>query len=119
MKFLINLRLGVKLPLILVTTVLVALGVMGYVAYKDARKLLQIEGTLRLSEVLEARARELEVWSDTIVADVTTAARSAQAGRMLREMGSGWRSLGASAAVRLNMRWQPARCGSSGHGRCA
>ena len=97
MKFLINLRLGVKLPLILVTTVLVALGVMGYVAYKDARKLLQIEGTLRLSEVLEARARELEVWSDTIVADVTTAARSAQAGRMLREMGSGWRSLGADA----------------------
>ena len=98
MKFITNLKLGIKLPLILVTTAVLGLGGMGFLTYKDSRSLVEKEGKERLSQVLEARARELETWSATIVSDVTSAAQSAQSSRVIREFGSAWSSLGAEAS---------------------
>lgn len=99
MTFITNMKLGVKLPLILVTTAILGLSVMGYLAYSESRKLLENEGRERLSQVVEARERELEIWSATIISDVESAARSAQSSRVIREFGSAWSSLGADASA--------------------
>lgn len=99
MTFFTNMKLGIKLPLILVTTAILGLSIMGYVAYSDSHELLESEGKIRLSQVLEARERELEIWSSTIISDVDSASRSAQSSRVIREFGSAWTSLGEDASA--------------------
>jgi methyl-accepting chemotaxis protein len=92
-------KLGIKLPLILLTTAVLGLSAMGYLAYSGSRDLLQKAGRERLSEVVESRERELETWGETVLTDIETTARSAQSARVIREFGSAWASLGADASA--------------------
>ncbi len=90
-------QLRVKLPLILVATLILSFGIMGKLGNVESEKAFKKEGIERLSLVLEARERDLRLWNETIFSDVSATAQSESAARMLRDFQVGWTSLGATA----------------------
>ena len=94
MKFFANLRLGIKLPLVLVSLSLVALTIMGIAAFRDARNALLHDGEERLDLALDTRKSELETWTREILSDVTSLSQSEGTAKALREFVSGWDRLG-------------------------
>lgn len=98
MTFFDDMKLSRKLPLLLAAMALIALAVMGFAAYGDARDLLRIEGSSRLQRTLDARKDELEIWSRTLIADVRATASGPMTGRVLREYGAAWKRLGDAPA---------------------
>ena len=102
MKFIDNRKLTLKLPLMMVSVAVIAMTIMGFEAYKDARELLDVEGNNRLTATLESRADQLLTWQETLIADVHAEAASQSTARGVREFTSAWKRLGpdASAYVR-------------------
>lgn len=94
MKVFHNLKLGVKLPLMLVTIALIALTIMGGSAYHEARNLLEQEGAARLGQSLDARREDLSSWAAGLMADARANAVNQATSRALREMSASWKRLG-------------------------
>ncbi|KEO60821.1 methyl-accepting chemotaxis protein [Thioclava indica] len=98
MRFLNNLKLSIKLPLMLVAIAMVALTIMGVTAYREAYGLLQSEGSARLERTLNARVARIEGWQDRVQSDLRSLAGNAVTARALYDFDRGWKQLGDSAA---------------------
>lgn len=98
MRFLNNLKLSIKLPLMLVTIAMVALTIMGVAAYREAYDLLEREGSARLERTLNARVAGIEGWQDRVQSDLRSLASNAVTARALYDFDRGWKQLGDSAA---------------------
>ncbi len=101
MKLLHNLKLGVKLPLMLVTIALVALTIMGGSAYREARNLLEKDGAQRLTQALDDRRTDLEAWAAKLMADARAVTDTPATNRALREMSASWKRLGDAPGAYL------------------
>ncbi|OCX67113.1 hypothetical protein BFP70_02825 [Thioclava sp. SK-1] len=94
MNFLQNLKLGIKLPLLLVVTATLALTLMGVQAYRDGRALLAEASTERLAHVISTRADALQTWQDNILNYVGSTVAGAQSQRAMKDMSGALRRLG-------------------------
>lgn len=101
MRFLDNLKLGIKLPLMLVAIAMIALTIMGASAYREAYALLESEGEGRLSRTLEARVSQLEAWSLHAESETRQLAGNPTTARALYDFDKGLSRLGEEASARL------------------
>ncbi|OWY09033.1 hypothetical protein B6V74_10295 [Thioclava sp. F42-5] len=85
MRFFDNLKLGLKLPLMLVAIAMVALTIMGISAYRTAHGLLESEGRQRLGRTLEARAALVEDWAQRLASNTRTISANPDTARALYE----------------------------------
>lgn len=90
MRLINNLKLGIKLPLMLVVLAAAALATMGVSATRSARIALEEEAAVRLSQVLEARIDELETYSRAIESDLRSLAAAEGTRNALRDFIAGW-----------------------------
>ncbi len=89
-----NLRLAVKLPIILGMLVLVALLSIGYVSYATARSALIDAGMARLQTAVDSKLVEFEAWFEGVTSDLRSTAANPLTVRALRDFGQGWADLG-------------------------
>ena len=101
MAFLNNLKLGLKLPLMLVTISLVSLAIMGASSYREARALLAEEGNQRLERTLDSRAKSLSQWAGQLQSELRSSAGNDASTRLMREFFSAWRKLEERAPIYL------------------
>jgi len=94
MKVLKGIKLGIRLPLMLVAISVVALAIMGVSSYEVARKILTSEGTDRLQQSLDTRVGTLEAWAAGLTSDLYATASNAGTARSLREFSAAWDRLG-------------------------
>ncbi len=98
MNLIHNQKLGVKLPLMLVAISLLAMGVMGVNAYRDARALLAKEGTDRIESALDMRRESLELWAEKTSSAIAELTAAQSTSRALRDFTASWKTLGADPA---------------------
>ena len=101
MKFLQNLKLSIKIPLIIVLALGSGLLLMGQIAGTTTEAMLKAEGTERLELVRAARMRALDRWSTTVISDLSANALSDQSSRMFKEFDSAWKGLGEDPSAHL------------------
>lgn len=106
MRFVQNLKIGVKLPLMLVVVGLTALAIMGVGAYRQARDLLEVEAEARLERTLDTRAEALEGWAGRLTTEVDALADQPATGRALREFTAAWKRLGKTPDAYLRTLYQ-------------
>ncbi|PKP74245.1 MAG: chemotaxis protein, partial [Alphaproteobacteria bacterium HGW-Alphaproteobacteria-6] len=90
MRVLDNMRLAVKLPLLLATLALVALTVMGVTSYRVARAALLAEGEERLEAALAVRQLQLGGWFTGLAKDLAAEAESPLTVKTMRDFITGW-----------------------------
>ena len=100
-----RLKLGVKLPLMLVAIAMLALTVMGFSSFRAARNLLAEEGNQRLERVLEARGQAVETWAGQVVSELRAMSANEGTLRLMRDFSTGWKMLGDGAAENLQQSW--------------
>lgn len=101
MHFVNTLKIGVKLPLMLVALSMLALTVMGVTSYREARNLLEMEAHHRLESARDERLHALERWSEQVQADLRAMAANQAVGRTMRDLMNAWKRLGEGADARL------------------
>ncbi|SIS89562.1 methyl-accepting chemotaxis protein [Phaeovulum vinaykumarii] len=106
MRFLNNLKLTVKLPLMLVLIAAVSMAITSVSSYRNARALLEEQGRERLASTLDERHRELETWQNGLRVDVKTQAGSLQAERAMREFLSAWNRIEGDRAAYFDSNYQ-------------
>lgn len=90
MRLLDNMRLALKLPLLLAMLALTALLVMGITGYRVARSALLTEGQNRLQTALEVRQLQLNGWYSGLSKDLAAHAASPMTVKIMRDFISGW-----------------------------
>ncbi|WP_339107100.1 methyl-accepting chemotaxis protein [Thioclava sp. GXIMD4216] len=98
MRVLDNVKIGVKLPLILFTIALVALSVMALTAYRDSRHLLEQAATERLMHVAQVQADRVNEWEADFRTEVKDSIASDFMRDTLRDFQNSWTRLGEGAA---------------------
>ncbi|HEY0274623.1 MAG TPA: HAMP domain-containing protein, partial [Paenirhodobacter sp.] len=96
-----NLRLGVKLPLMLVSVSFVALAIMGVSSYHLASTMLKAHGTQRLEQTLSSRKEVLRHWSDQQLSAIRAAGASTGVPRAARDFMQAWTGLGSDPGDEL------------------
>lgn len=94
MRFFNNIKLAVKLPLILITLSMLTLAVTGYSAYRIARDALLVEAQAKLMTLADARKNDLDVFYRSVLSDLTALADSTMAEKALREFSFSWSRMG-------------------------
>lgn len=89
-----RLRLGTKLPLMLVSISVVALAIMGMTSYHLASRTLVSYGTERLEQTLGNRIDKLRLWSERQLAALEVATTGQEPNNALRDLSGIWRRLG-------------------------
>ncbi len=105
MRVLDNLRLAVKLPIILGSLALIALLAMGATAYHAAREALMDAGSARMQTAVNAKLLELEAWFDGVSSDLRSTAGSPLTLRAVREFSQALDKLGPTAPEFLRTRF--------------
>lgn len=98
MKGLTNLRLAIKLPLMLVAISTFALAVMGVSSYRVGRAIMLEEGTGRLEQTLDVRSEALSTWAEGLVSELRATAANPGTNRALRDFSNAWKQLGDDPA---------------------
>lgn len=88
-----GLRLGTKLPLMLVSISVVALAIMGITSYHLAATTLTNYGTERLEQTLDSRIDQLQLWSERQLAALHSASASQATNNAMRDLAAVWRRL--------------------------
>ncbi|MBL4627573.1 MAG: hypothetical protein JKY00_05955, partial [Roseicyclus sp.] len=88
-----NIKISVKLPFALVVLSAVALGMMGFFSYIDARNALIAAGKEKLSQTVAARATEIALWEQNLYADIVFQSQSPSILGALRSFGGSWKSM--------------------------
>ncbi len=88
-----NLKLSVKLPLIMLSLSTIALLGMGVLAYFSAKESLDQTARARLQMVLHTRASDIEKWYEEISKDVMAQSSSPATRRALTEFIGAWTAL--------------------------
>lgn len=102
MRLFDNLRLAIKLPIILGTLVLVALLAMGYVGYSTARAALVEAGVARLQTAVNSKLLEFEAWFEGVTSDLRSTAANPLTVRALRDFKAAWNDLGEDPGAYLS-----------------
>jgi methyl-accepting chemotaxis protein len=90
MKMLHRLRLGTKLPLMLVSISIVALAIMGFTSYHLAARALTNYGTERIQQTLSSRTEQIHQWSERQLAALRSATVSQATNQAMRDLGAIW-----------------------------
>ncbi|KFE35407.1 methyl-accepting chemotaxis protein [Thioclava atlantica] len=98
MRLLDNLKLGIKLPLMLVSVAMIALTIMGLSAYREAHALLEREGETRLAQTLDARVAQIRTWADSMQTETRALAGHQTTARALYDLEKAWTRLGENAS---------------------
>ena len=85
-----NLKLGVKLPLMLAAVAIAGLGIMGVMSFRAARAVLDESGMATLQNTLATRKYDIETWSRGLLVDARSEAASLATQRALREFAGAW-----------------------------
>lgn len=85
MKWFDNLKLSIKLPLMLVAIAIVALSIMGAAAYRSAKALLEESGAQQLELTLASRMTEIENWTSQVDANMRARAANQTTVRALQD----------------------------------
>ncbi len=93
MSFLNNMKIAVKLPLIMLSLSAVALIGMGVLAYYNAKTTLDDAARTRLQVALETRMANITVWHDTLAKEVVSQASSPAARRAVTDFIGAWVAL--------------------------
>lgn len=93
MSFLNNIRLAVKLPLIMLSLSALALIGMGLLAYFDAKTTLDDAARTRLQVALETRSASVSVWHRTLAKEVIAETSSPSTRRSISEFIGAWAAL--------------------------
>ncbi|RWR10768.1 PAS domain S-box protein [Sinirhodobacter populi] len=101
MSIALNLRLGTKLPLMLVSVSFVALAIMGLSSYHLASTMLITHGTQRLEQALGSRREVLRHWSEQQLSSIRAAGLSAGALRAARDFQTAWERIGPDPGPEL------------------
>ncbi len=88
-----NLKLSVKLPLIMLALSAIALLGMGVLAYFSAKESLDQTARSRLQMVLDIRASDIEKWYEEISTDVVSEASSPATRRAITDFIGAWTAL--------------------------
>ncbi len=88
-----NLKLSVKLPLIMLALSTIALLGMGVLAYFSAKESLDQTARSRLQMVLDTRASDIEKWYEEISTDVVSEASSPATRRAITDFIGAWTAL--------------------------
>ena len=105
MRVLDNLRLAVKLPIILGALALIALLAMGASAYHAAREALMDAGVARIQTAVNSKLLEFEAWFDGVSSDLKSTAGSPLTLRAFREFSQASDKLGPDASELLHTRF--------------
>lgn len=100
-----NLRLAVKLPIVLGTLALMALLAMGATAYHAAREALLDAGVARIQTAVDAKLLEFEAWFDGVSSDLKSTAGSPPTLQAVREFSQALDKMGAGASDFLHTRF--------------
>ena len=106
MKFFSNVKLSVKLPLILVAISIFALTIMGVSAYRSASAILAVQSTETLEQSVQGQARQIQDWAEQVEANLRATAANAATARALRDFSAAWRRLGDDAPAYLEKTFQ-------------
>lgn len=98
MRLFDNLRLSVKLPILLGTLMLLALTAVSYSSYHAAKDALVKAGIDRMNTAMNAKMIELEIWFDGIARDLKEGAASPLTQRALQDFASVHRRFKAQAS---------------------
>ena len=99
MRLLDNMRLALKLPLLLAMLALTALLVMGVTSYRVARSALLTEGQNRLLTALEVRQLQLNGWYSGLSKDSSAHAESPMTVKVMRDFINAWSRIPGIAAT--------------------
>lgn len=97
MKLIDNLRLAVKLPIILGTLALMALLAMGYLSYHIARDALLDAGMARLDAAMDSKRQELDAWFAGVSSDLKSSAGNPLVQRALTDFDQAFYEMGDGA----------------------
>lgn len=100
-----NLRLAVKLPIVLGTLALMALLAMGATAYHAASEALLDAGVARIQTAINSKLLEFESWFDGVSSDLKSTAGSPLTLRAIREFSQALDKLGPDASDFLQTRF--------------
>jgi len=107
MSFLNNMKIAVKLPLIMLTLSAMALIGMGVMAYYNAKATLDEGARTRLQVALETRSASVSVWHRTLVKEVIAQSSSPSTRRSITEFISAWVSLPGDKSAFLKEHFKP------------
>jgi len=107
MSFWNNLKLSVKLPLIMLTLSAVALIGMGVLAFYNAKSTLDQTARTRLQLVLETRAASITNWSESISKEVITQSGSPATRRAITDFIGAWQALPGDKSAFLKEHYSP------------
>jgi len=107
MSFWNNLKLSVKLPLIMLTLSAIALIGMGVLAFYNAKSTLDETARTRLQLVLETRAANIANWSETISKEVITQSGSPATRRAITDFVGAWTALPGDKSAFLKEHYSP------------
>lgn len=96
-----NLKLAVKLPILLGCLSLIALLAMAYTGYHVARVALMDAGVKRINTAVNSKLLELEDWFDGVESDLTSDAQSPHTVGAIRDFADAWENLGPDAPAIL------------------
>lgn len=113
MRIFDNLRLAIKLPIILGTLSLLSLLSMAYTGYHVARNALMEAGEARITTALNAKLLEIEVWFATVSADVKSQAANPLTIRALGDFSTAWNRMGAAAPQLLQKQFTEGNPGAT------
>lgn len=97
MKLFDNLRLAVKLPIILGTLALLALLAMGFFSYRIARDALLKAGMAQLDAAMDSKRLELDAWFHSVNSDLKASANNPLIQRALGDFQSSFDHMGTLA----------------------
>jgi methyl-accepting chemotaxis protein len=101
MKWINNIRVSVKLPIIMVLLSAVALAQVGLVAYKGNNNTLKAEVQAQLESQAALQARNVETWLNSIRLDIRTQAKNPFFVSALWGFAKEWETMGAEGAAEL------------------
>lgn len=101
MKWINNIRVSVKLPIIMVLLSAVALAQVGIVAYTGNNNTLKAEVQVQLENQAELQAQNVESWLHSIRLDIRTQAKNPFFVSALWGFAKEWETMGAEGAAEL------------------
>ncbi len=93
MRLFRNMKLSVKLPLIMILLAFVTLAASGYTAFREADKALLDEAGIRLDTLVESRKSSLKALYAGVNSDLITLTQSTMARRAMVEFDTAWSQL--------------------------
>ena len=105
MRLFDNLRLAVKLPIVLGTLALLSLLAMGYTSHRTARDALIDAGEARILTMINAKLLEYNAWFETVSSDLKSQAASPMTVRAINDFSQAWARLGPDAQTVLQKQY--------------